>query len=335
MSQQLAERNEQTVKPENGLVVYTDDNGQEIKLSPVIIKKYLVSGDQDKVTDQEVMLFLGLCKYRKLNPFIRDAYLIKFGNSPATMVVGKDVFTRRANTNTNCAGWKAGVIIKTEAGLEEREGTFLLEGELLVGGWAEIHRHNWTIALKHTVSLKECERHKKDGSLMKNWKEMPATMIRKVALVQALREAFPEDLGGMYSQEEMPVDSDSLDSKPVALDGKPTKAERQAKQHLESVKPEEQAEAAKPDEVIQPSEEAPSVQHAEQPIQEEQPAQNSNVIEANTVDEINGLAAKAGNMGKLLMIARQNVGTHIRGKDDLLTINDEELALLKGVVESA
>jgi len=78
-----------------------------------------------------------------------------------------------------------------------------------------------------------------------------------------------------------------------------------------------------------------SVQHAEQQIQEEQPAQNSNVIEANTIDEINGLAAKAGNMGKLLMIARQNVGTHIRGKDDLLTINDEELALLKGVVESA
>jgi hypothetical protein len=28
-------------------------------------------------------------------------------------------------------------------------------------------------------------------------------MIRKVALVQALREAFPEDFGGLYSPEEM------------------------------------------------------------------------------------------------------------------------------------
>ena len=54
------------------------------------------------------------------------------------------------------------------------------------------------------------------------WSKKPATMIRKVALVQALREAFPEDFGGMYSQEEVgvydlpesPVET-SLDEQPV------------------------------------------------------------------------------------------------------------------------
>ena len=35
-------------------------------------------------------------------------------------------------------------------------------------------------------------------------------MIRKVALVQALREAFPEDLGGMYAAEEREVDDAEL-----------------------------------------------------------------------------------------------------------------------------
>ena len=35
------------------------------------------------------------------------------------------------------------------------------------------------------------------------WKSKPATMIRKVAVVQALREAFPEDFGGLYSEEEL------------------------------------------------------------------------------------------------------------------------------------
>ncbi|MBT2156545.1 recombinase RecT [Clostridioides difficile] len=30
----------------------------------------------------------------KLNPFIKEAYLIKFGNSPANIVVGKDVFVK-------------------------------------------------------------------------------------------------------------------------------------------------------------------------------------------------------------------------------------------------
>ena len=35
---------------------------------------------------------------------------------------------------------------------------------------------------------------------------MPATMIRKTAMVQALREAFPETLGGLYIAEEQGVD---------------------------------------------------------------------------------------------------------------------------------
>jgi hypothetical protein len=36
-----------------------------------------------------------------------------------------------------------------------------------------------------------------------SWAKIPATMIRKVALVQALREAFPSDLGGCYDSAEM------------------------------------------------------------------------------------------------------------------------------------
>ncbi|MFA9494242.1 recombinase RecT, partial [Streptococcus sp. E17BB] len=34
------------------------------------------------------------------------------------------------------------------------------------------------------------------------WNSMPATMIRKTALVNALREAFPEDLGNMYTEDD-------------------------------------------------------------------------------------------------------------------------------------
>jgi hypothetical protein len=45
---------------------------------------------------------------------------------------------------------------------------------------------------------------------MSNWKVMPGTMIRKVALVQSLREAFPDEFGGMYSPEEMPIDASTL-----------------------------------------------------------------------------------------------------------------------------
>ena len=105
------------------IVKYATEHG-EVALSPQIIKQYLVSGDASKVTNQEVMMFLALCKYQKLNPFLREAYLIKYGNNPATIVTGKDTFTKRAAANPACKGWEAGIIVKTEKSMDFRRGTF-------------------------------------------------------------------------------------------------------------------------------------------------------------------------------------------------------------------
>ena len=69
----------------NAIMTYETDQG-EVKLSPAIVKKYLVSGQADRVTEQEVVMFMQMCEYQGLNPFLREAYLIKFGNAPATMV---------------------------------------------------------------------------------------------------------------------------------------------------------------------------------------------------------------------------------------------------------
>ncbi|WP_422446011.1 phage recombination protein Bet [Thermoanaerobacterium sp. DL9XJH110] len=197
-------------------VEYETDTGK-IKLSPAIVKQYLVNGEAEKVTDQEVMMFLALCKFQKLNPFLREAYLIKFGNKPATIVTGKETFTKRAAKNELCTGWQAGVIIlKKDGQIEKRNGTLVLPGEELVGGWARVSRKDWKEPLEITVSLSEYLRKKEDGTPMRNWREMPATMIRKVALVQALREAFPETFQGMYSPEEMSIDDSQLSEKPIS-----------------------------------------------------------------------------------------------------------------------
>lgn len=195
---------------EKGLTEY-ECGGQMVKISPTLIKKYLVNGN-GQVTDQEVMMFISLCRFQKLNPFLREAYLIKYGNQPATIVVGKEALQKRAMRNPNYAGHEAGVVIvKDDAGeMEERVGTIVLEGETLVGGWAKVHIKGWEQPLKITVSFTEyCLM--KDGKPASNWAVKPGTMIRKVALVQALREAFPEDLGGLYTAEEsgeveMPID---------------------------------------------------------------------------------------------------------------------------------
>jgi len=83
----------------DSIVKYKSESGEEVSLSADIIKRYLVSGDPSKVTDQEVMMFLKLCQYQKLNPFLNEAYLVKFGNEKAQIIVGKDVFMRRLSNS--------------------------------------------------------------------------------------------------------------------------------------------------------------------------------------------------------------------------------------------
>lgn len=55
------------------LMVKYETNGQEITLTQSDVKKFLVTGDADKVTDKELKLFLELCKAQKLNPFLKEA----------------------------------------------------------------------------------------------------------------------------------------------------------------------------------------------------------------------------------------------------------------------
>lgn len=197
-----------------------ESNGERIKLSPSIIRRYLVSGS-GTVTDQEVMMFLMLCKSQHLNPFLREAYLIKYGDrNPATTVVGKDVFLKRARRQKDFAGFEAGIVVLDANGdYIDRPGTFYdRENEGLVGGWAKVHVQGYAIPIYESVSFDEYAGRKADGSLSGQWAKMPATMIRKVALCQALREAFPEDFGALYGQEEMSsVSSMQLDETKIDL----------------------------------------------------------------------------------------------------------------------
>ncbi|AGK99026.1 phage recombination protein Bet [Clostridium pasteurianum] len=209
-------RNDNTDVLAMGRVEY-EVNGTQIKLTSTIVKKYLVSGDPTRVTDEEVGVFLQLCKGQKLNPFLREAYLVKFGNKPAAMIVGKDTFTKRELRNQDSEGHEAGIIVvNLKKEVEQRSGTFYLKGEeKLVGGWAKAYRKNKKFPTEITVTLDEYIGKKADGTINSNWTQRPATMIRKVALVQALREAYPEEFEGLYVAEEMNVDDKDLNTEPV------------------------------------------------------------------------------------------------------------------------
>ena len=185
----------------NALMTTFEANGNTVELDADTVRNYLTNGN-GKATDQEVAMFINLCKYQGLNPFLREAYLIKYDDkAPASTVVGKDAFTRRAAQIPECKGWSAGVAVVTQKNeYQEREGTIVLPGEKLVGGWCTVCREGWQNPFKATVNLSEYN----TGRSM--WAKMPATMIRKVAIVQALREAFPDKFQGMYDQSETGVD---------------------------------------------------------------------------------------------------------------------------------
>ena len=188
------------------IVVKYEVDGNEIKLSPSIVQNYIVGSDS-KITMPEFKFFTELCKARKLNPFLKEVYCIKYGDNPAQIVVGKDAILKRAILNPNYDGMESGVIVIGNIGEPvERKGTFKLPDEQLVGGWAKVYRKDWQHPTYCSVSFDEVAQKKSNGELNSNWSSKGATMVEKVAKVRALRETFIEQLGGMYEAEEMGVD---------------------------------------------------------------------------------------------------------------------------------
>ena len=200
--------NEVKTQGNKEVAVIYDVDGEQIKLTPKIVQEYIVGTDA-QITMPEFKMFTSLCKARKLNPFLKEAYCIKYGKQPAQIVVGKDAVLKRAILNSNFGGIESGVIVRSiETGeVIERKGTFYIKAEeKLVGGWARVYRKNWTHPTYCSVSFDEVAQTKSDGSLNSNWTGKGATMVEKVAKVRALRETFVEELGGMYEAEEIGVD---------------------------------------------------------------------------------------------------------------------------------
>lgn len=218
-------KNEVVEQTKEKMAVTYQVNGEELTLTPSTIKNYLTRGNGD-ITGQEAVLFMNLCKYQKLNPFLNEAYLIKFGEKPAQMVAGKEAFAKRAESHEMYDGYRAGLIIARDKEVIEVEGSFTIPGDTVLGGWCEVYRKDRKYPIVAKVEFSE---YNKGQS---TWKEMPKTMIRKVAYVQAHREAFPANLGGMYVEEEVSFESlpaqdepkqKEANSKPLKIKDEPTR----------------------------------------------------------------------------------------------------------------
>lgn len=180
---------------QNQVIQFTDEAGDAIQISQQDVYQYIC----DKATPQEVVFFMELCRSQRLNPFKREAFLVKYGSNPASMITAEVVFERRANAHPSYKGMEHGVVYLDRNGeVRKREGTatYRAAGEVLIGGWARVHRSDRSDSYAE-VSLDE---YNKNQSV---WKTMPGTMIDKCARAVALRLAFPSDFQGMYISEEM------------------------------------------------------------------------------------------------------------------------------------
>lgn len=185
----------------NALAVSYEVLGTKVELDLQFVKKYLVRGRAELVSDQELVFFMNTCRQQKLNPTVQgEVYLIKYSkDDPAQMVVGKDAYLRRAFDHPDYLYKNDGITVKRGDQIVQKEGCCLYPGEELVGGWCRVffERRGKERSTFKEVNFAEYNKG------MANWKSKPATMINKVAISQCVRDAFPKDYEGLYSEEEM------------------------------------------------------------------------------------------------------------------------------------
>lgn len=157
------------------------------------------------VSQKELVSFMMMCQVWNVNPYLKEAYLIKYGNSPASIIVAEKVYEQRADKMPGYRGMKYGVIFEDAEGHEQkREGKRINKrrGEVLVGAWAEVFREDRENSYTE-IDLDEYVGKKKDGTVNSQWSGKPATMLCKCVKAAALRDAYPNAFAGMYIAEEM------------------------------------------------------------------------------------------------------------------------------------
>jgi len=139
-----------------------------------------------ETTLQEFGLFLAIAKSYELNPYKREIYPIKYGSSAMQIVCGYEVYLKRAERTGKINGWKV------EIAEDNKSATII------------INRKDWDNPFSWTVDREEFDHSGEARSDKNPWVRMPKFMLKKVAIGQGFRLAFPDEMGGLpYLQEEL------------------------------------------------------------------------------------------------------------------------------------
>lgn len=148
-------------------------------------------GLAQKLTDKEKTQFLEISKAFGLNPFKREIYCSKYGET-MSIITGYEVYIKRAERSGQLDGWQ----VITEGKVEDNSLKAIIT----------IYRKDRKIPFIHEVYYSEYVQKTNAGPVNKFWMKA-FTMTKKVAIAQGFRLCFSDELGGM------PYTSDEMDTK--------------------------------------------------------------------------------------------------------------------------
>lgn len=160
--------------------------------------KSLIAKD---ATDDELALFIYQAKRTGLDPLSRQIYFIKYKG--------------KASIQTSIDGFRA-IAGRTGEHAGTDDAVFKEENNKPLSASVTVYRMVQGQRCAYSATARWSEYNQSFNSL---WQKMPYTMLGKCAEALALRKAFPSDLSGLYTQDEMiQTESENKEEEKLAKD---------------------------------------------------------------------------------------------------------------------